>query len=129
MSSTTITGTSVQDEFNSTVEIATIEIIIDSVIDTVNSDAGTGIPHMSGTSPNKTITVAGIEAAAIKPMIAMKLAARATSGASSSSYNVGPVGVSQSTSSGVNDVNAEQYERAIEKLREEFSGELEAEVA
>jgi len=113
---TTITGTTIQAEFNTSVEITTLEIMIDGCVDTVNLDAGLSIAYMTGVAGAKTITVTGGQAAAIKPLMAMRLASRATAGGSSSSYNIGPVGVSSSSNSSPSDVNAEQYERAIRNL-------------
>jgi len=111
-----ITGLLIQSEFSTTVAVTDIEVIVDSAIDTVNSDAGTSIGYMTGVAGSKTITVTGAQAAAIKPMVAMKLVSRATSGASSSSYTLGGIGSSQSASSSSGDVNADQYERAISAL-------------
>jgi outer membrane PBP1 activator LpoA protein len=114
---TDITGLLIQSEFASDVDVTDIEVIIDSAIDTVNSDAGTSIGYMTGPAGSKTITVTGNEAAAIKPMVAMKLISRSTAGASSTSTNIGALSTSQSASSSTGDVNADQYIRAIDRLR------------
>jgi len=114
---TVITGLLIQSEFNTTVAVGDLEVIIDSAIDTVNSDAGTSIGYMTGVTPTKTITVTGDQAAAIKPLIAMKIVSRSIEGASSSNITMGGVSSSSSTSSGMNDVNAELYEKAINRLR------------
>ena len=111
---TTITAALINSEFGTSVSVADLEVIINSSIDTVNSDAHISIGYLSG-SPG-TITVTGDQAAAIKPLIASKLASRTASGASSSSVNIGSVSKSQSVSSSINDVNAELYIKAIQKL-------------
>ena len=113
---TVITGALLQSELGTTVDTADLEVIVDSAIDSVNSDAGTSIGYMTGAAGSKTITVTALEAAAIKPMVAMKLISRATSGASSSAFALGSVSSSQSASSSAGDVNADQYRRAIAVL-------------
>ena len=113
---TVITGLLIQSEFNTTVAVADLEVIIDSSIDTVNSDASTSIGYMTGVTPTKTVTVTGDQAAAIKPLIAMKLISRATQGSSSTSRTIAGMGLSQSASSSTGDVNADQYKSAIRIL-------------
>jgi len=110
---TVITADLINSEFGTTVATADLEVVINSAIDTVNSDAGTSIGYLVA----GTITVTANEAAAIKPMVAMKLASRSTSGASSTSLSIGGLSTSQSASSSTGDVNAEQYLRAIERLK------------
>ena len=114
---TEITGALINSEYGTSIEITDLEVIIDSAIDTVNHDAGTSIGYMTGGAGAKTITVTGSQAAAIKPLVAMKLISRTIQGASSSTINIGPLGKSQSASSSVNDINAELYKRAIDVLR------------
>jgi hypothetical protein len=114
---TDITATTIQSELNSTVAKETIEIIIDSAIDTVNSDAGTTITYMTGVAGSKTVTVTGNEAAALKPLIAIKLASRITQGATSSSYALGSLSTSSSVSTSASDINLQLYEAAIARLR------------
>jgi hypothetical protein len=114
---TVITGALIQSEFGTSVAATALEVIIDSAIDSVNSDAGVTIGYMTGVAGAKTITVTGNEAAAIKPMVAMKLASRVTIGASSSSASMGGISMSQSASSGAGDINADQYRRAISILK------------
>jgi len=113
---TTITGALIQTEFDSDLTVATLEVIIDSAVDDVNSDAGTNIGYMTGGAGSKTMTVTGNQAVAIKAKIALKLADRAVSGGSSSSNSLGFISESQSVSSSPSSVNADQYERAIRKL-------------
>jgi len=110
---TVITADLINSEFGTTVATADLEVVINSAIDTVNSDAGTSIGYLVA----GTITVTANEAAAIKPMVAMKLASRSTSGASSTSLSIGGLSTSQSASSSTGDVNADQYLRAIERLK------------
>lgn len=111
---TIITATLIKTEFGSSLATADLEVIIDSAIDTVNSDAGTSIGHLTA----GTITVTGDQAAAIKPLIAMKLTSRGINGASSSSFGLSGLSISQSISSSQNDVNSELYDRAINRLKE-----------
>ena len=113
---TVITGLTIQTELGISTAIATIETIIDSSIDTVNTDAGTAIGYMTGATPTKTVTVTGARAAALKPMIAMKLASNTVAGGSSSSIGIGSLSQSSSQSSGANDLNTQLYNRAIIRL-------------
>ncbi len=113
---TVITGLTIQTELGISTAIATIETIIDSSIDTVNTDAGTAIGYMTGATPTKTVTVTGPQAAALKPMIAMKLASNTVAGGSSSSIGIGSLSQSNSQSSGSNDLNTQLYNRAIIRL-------------
>jgi outer membrane PBP1 activator LpoA protein len=119
---TVITGLLIQSEFNSTVAITSLEVIIDSAIDSVNTDAGTSIGYMTGIAGAKTITVTGMQAAAIKPMIAMKLTSRATSGAASSSFGLHGISTSSSSSSSAGGTDSDQYTRAIQKLKMALNG-------
>ena len=114
---TVITGALIQAEYDTSITATNLEIMIDSAIDTVNSDAGTSISYMTGAAGSKTITVTGDQAAAIKPLVAMKITSRDIQGASSSSMTLGGLGESQSTSSSANDMNAELYEKAVNRLR------------
>jgi len=113
---TIITGLTIQSEFGISTAIATIEDIIDSSIDTVNSDAGTSIGYMTGATPTKTVTVTGSQAAALKPMISMKLASNTVAGGTSSSLSLGQLSESSSQSTGANDLNTQLYDRAIIRL-------------
>jgi len=115
---TVITGLLIQSEFDTTVSVASLEVIIDSAIDSVNSDAGIAIGYMTGVAGTKTITVTGDQAAAIKPMIAMKLISRKMAGAESSPFSITPISRSESSSSGTGDVNADLYLRAIDHLKQ-----------
>ena len=117
---TVITAESVKDEFNTTLDSDILEAMIDSSIDTVNSDAGLAITYMTGASPNKTVTVTGDQAAAIKPLLAMKIISRQTMGATSQSASLGGLSYSTSASAssgGSSDVNFTLYKNAIDKLR------------
>jgi hypothetical protein len=114
---TTITGYLIQLEFGTTEAVANLEVIIDSCVDTVNSDAGTVIGYMLGTTPSKVLTVTGLEAAALKPLIAMKLASKQVAGGNSLSYSVGGLSKSTSTNVGSSNSNSQLYERAITNLR------------
>ena len=114
---TVITGALIQAEYDTSITATNLEIMIDSAIDTVNSDAGISISYMTGAVGSKTITVTGDQAAAIKPLVAMKITSRDIQGASSSSITLGGLGESQSTSSSANDMNAELYEKAVNRLR------------
>ena len=113
---TIITGLTIQSEFGISTAIATIEDIIDSSIDTVNSDAGISIGYMTGATPTKTVTVTGSQAAALKPMISMKLASNTVAGGTSSSISMGQLSESSSQSTGANDLNTQLYDRAIIRL-------------
>lgn len=113
----TITATTIQDEFNTDLEAVIIEAIIDSAIDAVNSDAGTSISYMTGSAGSKTLTVTGNQAAALKPLVAMKLASRETEGASSESVSLGPASTSSSLSTSTNEINLMLYAKAIERLQ------------
>ena len=114
----TITGTLLQSELNTTVTVTTIEYLVDASIDSVNTDAGLSLAYMTGVAGAKTLTVTAEQATAIKAMTALKLASRASQGASSSSYQIGSLGVSQNMSSGLSsdDFLSQQYDRAIRKL-------------
>ena len=113
---TVITGALIQSEFDTTVSATDLEVIIDSAIDNVNSDAGTSIGYMTGTAGSKTVTVTGNQAAAIKSMVALKLASRAIAGGASSSFGLGGLSQSQNVNSSPLNVNVEQYNRAIRVL-------------
>jgi hypothetical protein len=114
---TVITGLLIQSEFATSETVANIEVIIDSAIDTVNSDAGINISYMTGASPTKTITVTGDQAAAIKPLVAIKLASNKVAGGSSQSYGVGSLSTSSSTNVGASNSNSVMYDNAIRRLR------------
>lgn len=113
---TTITGLTIQAEFGTSETVANLEVIIDSAIDTVNSDAYTSIGYMTGTAGSKTITVTGAQAAAIKPLIAMKLASNIVSSGNSSSFSLNGLSQSNSSSTGANNANSELYRNAIQRL-------------
>jgi hypothetical protein len=114
---TNITGLIIQTEFGVSTAIATIEAIIDSCIDTVNSDAGTTIGYMTGSTPTKTVTVTGPQAAALKPLIAIKLASNQVSGGNSQSLGFGGISQSSSVNTGTANSNSQLYERAIMNLK------------
>lgn len=113
---TTITGLLIQSEFGTDETVVNLEVMIDSCIDTVNSDAGTSIGYMTGAIGAKTITVTGNQAAAIKPLLAMKLASNAVSGGTSSSYGLGQISESSSQSVGASNSNSQLYLNAIKRL-------------
>ena len=113
---TVLTGVLIQSEYSSEETVANIEVIIDSAIDTVNTDAETSIGYMTGVTPNKTVTVTAAQASALKPMIAMKLTSNIVAGGSSESFNVGAVGKTASQSTGANSLNSQLYDRAILRL-------------
>lgn len=114
---TTITGALLKQEFAVTTNITDLEVIIDSAVDTVNSDAGTTIAYMTGTAGSKTLTCTGGEAAALKPLIAMKLASNAVAGGTSYSRTMGILGESGSQNTGATNSNSQLYERAITNLK------------
>lgn len=114
---TTITALLIQAEFNTSIVATKLEYMIDSAIDTVNSDADVSISNLSGTAGSKTVSVTAAQAAAIKPLVAMKIASYNTSGSASSSTTLGPYSTSQSNSSIPNDLNMELYKTAIKRLR------------
>jgi hypothetical protein len=112
---TTISAALIQSEYKSSETVANLEVIINSAIDTVNSDADQSIGYLSGTPG--TVTVTGAQAAAIKPLIAMKLASNLVAGGSSTSESLGGISESSSSSTGGSSINSDLYSRAIAKLR------------
>jgi hypothetical protein len=113
---TTITAALIQTEFGVETATATLEAIINSCIDAVNTDANLTIAQLSGSPGSVTVTAA--QASAIKPLIGLKLSANATSGGSSSSISVSAISMSQTASNNANsNLYAQQYRQAIAKLR------------
>ena len=113
---TVITGVLIQSEYSSEETVENIEVIIDSAIDTVNTDAETSIGYMTGAAGSKTLTVTAAQAAALKAMVAMKLTSNIVAGGSSESFGLGGVNKSTSQSSGANSLNQTLYDRAILRL-------------
>lgn len=52
-----------------------VEYLIDNTINYINLLAGTSISNMTGTAPNKTVTVSSNQSAVIKPLVTLMLKA------------------------------------------------------
>ena len=111
--STTFDPDSSPDE---TVSLTNVEMIIDDIIDTINSEAETTIPAMSGvTAGSKTVTVSRNQNAAIKLVLPVML--KEAKYKLSTSGSMGPL--SSSVSVGSQDsIFKELFYKAIEKLKE-----------
>lgn len=95
--------------------LTNVEYIIDDCIDYVNSEAGASISNLSGTSPDKTVTVTGAQNAALMILLEMMLRdSRYT--ASSSSHTLGPASVSESVGQQPMAVQG-LLEKALDRLR------------
>ena len=91
-----------------------VEYIIDDVIDFVNLEAGTSISSMTGTSPNKTVTVTNDQNAVIKMLLPIVL--RDTLVSYSKSSSLGPASISESVSQQSVDF-LELFQQALNRLR------------
>lgn len=97
------------------VSLTNVEMIIDDIIDTINSEAETTIPEMSGTAGTKTVTVSRNQNAAIKLVLPVML--KEAKYKLSTSGSMGPL--SSSVSVGSQDsIFKELFYKAIEKLKE-----------
>jgi hypothetical protein len=94
--------------------LTNVEYIIDDVIDYINLIAGTSISNLSGTSPDKTVTVTGPQNAAIKMLLPLML--RDTKYHVSESTGLGPVSVSNTVST-QNPAFQKMFEKAIATLK------------
>jgi hypothetical protein len=111
---TVITAALIQQEFATSVAATDLEVIINSAIDTVNTDANQSINPLSG-SPG-TVTVTAAQASAIKPLIAMKLASNLAQNGVSSSMSLGSLSQSNSQPTGGSNLNSELYKNAVKRL-------------
>ena len=112
---TTISAAIIQAEYKSKETVANLEVIINSAIDTVNSDADQTISYLTGTPG--TVDVTGLQASALKPLIALKLASNSVTGGTGSQIAVGGLNSSASINIGGASLNSMLYESAIAKLR------------
>ena len=97
---TTITYTNLQTLLNITVAAATCESIIDHAINLLNT-YGADLPNMTGTAGSKTWNGESNEAGAIMEVAsAVYISKYVVSGATSSSYGLGPLSTSNSVSTG-----------------------------
>jgi hypothetical protein len=82
---------------DATVSKTNVELIIDDIIDFINSEAETSIPAMSGTDGSKTVTVSRNQNAAIK--LILPVALKETKYKISTSSSLGPASISESVGS------------------------------
>jgi len=102
------------DGTDETTSYTNVEYIIDDVIDFVNLEAGTSISSMTGTSPNKTVTVTNDQNAVIKMLLPIVL--RDTLVSYSKSSSLGPASISESVSQQSVDF-LELFQQALNRLR------------